>query len=50
MNSCGGLKAVVVSDTINGVILLIGGFFVVICALLALGKDISLMECKIFLI
>lgn len=35
---CGGLKAVVVSDTINGVILLIGGFFVVICALLALGK------------
>lgn len=38
MNSCGGLKAVVVSDTINGVILLIGGFFVVICALLALGK------------
>ena len=24
---CGGLKAVVVSDTINGVILLIGGFF-----------------------
>lgn len=38
MNSCGGLKAVVVSDTINGVILLIGGFSVVICALLALGK------------
>mgnify|MGYP007127281861 CR=1 FL=1 len=27
MNSCGGLKAVVVSDTINGVILLIGGIF-----------------------
>ena len=35
---CGGLKAVAVSDTINGVILLIGGFSVVICALLALGK------------
>ena len=35
---CGGLKAVAVSDTINGVILLIGGFSVVICALLTLGK------------
>ena len=34
---CGGLKAVAVSDTINGIVLIIGGMLVVVFAFIALG-------------
>lgn len=46
---CGGLKAVAISDTINGVVLIIGGILVTGFALLTLGKGSAIEGVSVFL-